>query len=1381
MATTLDTDIIQVLVDYPDDPKLTWHHRLLLYELGPGRWVCATPDFLVQVLDLTGHRVLPLACAGTCWFDPLTLDQREDLFLRGGQLARVLGHQPAAGAVGAAADRHWRVSDTGHERFNEVIADGGMIGDRAVGRGEPQLGRRQVGQADAVTALNSTFASRVGRPLQPRRPRPTKQVATSAQQSILGRVTERVDDQRWASSALAPTDFWLILGGALNDAPGKVEVDGPPPRPCVDPRLRRSRRLLKELTTTLHRGNLAGFRRSVKAFISLFTVIKKYPATPGAASALDLSDEDGFYQMCFKVMSDWFGVDCRMTAAEAGMTEVFDVAGGKGTWLPVAAEAARPCFCDVPMGWARALYICHSALTDAMVESLVRAMRCDSALAEAQLLRDGRPAPRLAKGKPVAAPYVDNGNLLCFDREDVSIFHESMATVLCESGFTLRGNVECDPNLDMVGFEFQGEVMRIALGHLVNSFMLARQALSVLSKLRGCAILTGVVGERELRDVCQRRERWRFADAEVENSVWLGANAGDRPARRAARVSNPAPVEAKMAVEAGPPRPQATGIAPALPDSMAALGRWQRLLLGARQRREAIHMKEARIAMTGLYHAARDPASHGGAALSLGDVLSEVAATERSRAGNPALQVICRRAAVVELGAEVKWARRYVETRLGLAAGGARAAGAGVANSAGPKGSEGSRAGLGRADFAVKVLKACRKSGVSASLENPASSRLLKYPPLASMFNKMRCESIEYHCCRYGAPYKKPAGFIANLPELKIIGRKCACKVPHEIFEGKVKALGGAGTHVWKWQIFLAAAYPRGLRRVAAEGLERGALGRSALRRDGEPLLDPRWEGELAAAARVAQPEPLAAPTCTRRFATGWERAAGRQLCGDSAERRRLALRSLGWAAGEPGELLGARQRRSSHRRAVAKEVVATPGQESYLKQRSVGPATLRVYQRECDDLTARWKAQHPVVETPEARDKALESYLDKLYFDGEPSSRANNAIHALMFHIDEVWAKSPHFPRTRRALRGFCKALQARSRDGGPWEAALALARWMGEQRSLVMVNSAALTLVLFDRYLRASEGLGLGRDQLTPPQCARGGRRCWAAMICTEEEGRPTKSGDFDDAVIFGETSEIRRPFLSMELSVLHRATADGELAFAGLAPAGFERISHRGVEELKFGSLQRAELVAELAGAASERRREGGASTPAAAPAAAAEAAPRPCTVDRGGSSCSGSRAPGPPPERRDAGVQCDADSVATEPRGDPLSSRQGFDLLAGLLDSPGAAARQSLLLRLQGEELGAVEAELEASLRLVRRERHERLERQLRSAERRHAEECRGRQNLEEEQMCVVCAEAAKTTLFMPCRHLCTCEACGAQLDACPICRADIRERVKCIQP
>ena len=60
MAETLDTDLIQVCIDFPDDPNIRWHHRILLFELGPGRWVVSSPDFGIEVVDLANHRVVPL-------------------------------------------------------------------------------------------------------------------------------------------------------------------------------------------------------------------------------------------------------------------------------------------------------------------------------------------------------------------------------------------------------------------------------------------------------------------------------------------------------------------------------------------------------------------------------------------------------------------------------------------------------------------------------------------------------------------------------------------------------------------------------------------------------------------------------------------------------------------------------------------------------------------------------------------------------------------------------------------------------------------------------------------------------------------------------------------------------------------------------------------------------------------------------------------------------------------------------------------------------------------------------------------------------------------------------------------------------------------------
>ncbi|CAJ1380648.1 unnamed protein product [Effrenium voratum] len=105
----------------------------------------------------------------------------------------------------------------------------------------------------------------------------------------------------------------------------------------------------------------------------------------------------------------------------------------------------------------------------------------------------------------------------------------------------------------------------------------------------------------------------------------------------------------------------------------------------------------------------------------------------------------------------------------------------------------------------------------------------------------------------------------------------------------------------------------------------------------------------------------------------------------------------------------------------------------------------------------------------------------------------------------------------------------------------------------------------------------------------------------------------------------------------------------------------------------------------------------------------------------------------------------------------------------------------LEKLQEEELQCLERSLEAQLQLVRRRRCSLLEGRLQSVQRRHEEACRNKQDLEEEQCCVVCSELQKSVVFMPCRHLCTCLQCSVPLELCPICRASIEKKVQCIRP
>jgi hypothetical protein len=51
---------------------------------------------------------------------------------------------------------------------------------------------------------------------------------------------------------------------------------------------------------------------------------------------------------------------------------------------------------------------------------------------------------------------------------------------------------------------------------------------------------------------------------------------------------------------------------------------------------------------------------------------------------------------------------------------------------------------------------------------------------------------------------------------------------------------------------------------------------------------------------------------------------------------------------------------------------------------------------------------------------------------------------------------------------------------------------------------------------------------------------------------------------------------------------------------------------------------------------------------------------------------------------------------------------------------------------------------------------------------------------DKQLCVVCQDAPKSVLLLPCRHLCVCKECMARLKAdrsgcvCPICRGSVTD-------
>lgn len=51
------------------------------------------------------------------------------------------------------------------------------------------------------------------------------------------------------------------------------------------------------------------------------------------------------------------------------------------------------------------------------------------------------------------------------------------------------------------------------------------------------------------------------------------------------------------------------------------------------------------------------------------------------------------------------------------------------------------------------------------------------------------------------------------------------------------------------------------------------------------------------------------------------------------------------------------------------------------------------------------------------------------------------------------------------------------------------------------------------------------------------------------------------------------------------------------------------------------------------------------------------------------------------------------------------------------------------------------------------------------------------DIEDRDLCKICLENELDILVMPCKHLCLCAVCSANLEKCPMCRTHITEFVK----
>jgi len=53
----------------------------------------------------------------------------------------------------------------------------------------------------------------------------------------------------------------------------------------------------------------------------------------------------------------------------------------------------------------------------------------------------------------------------------------------------------------------------------------------------------------------------------------------------------------------------------------------------------------------------------------------------------------------------------------------------------------------------------------------------------------------------------------------------------------------------------------------------------------------------------------------------------------------------------------------------------------------------------------------------------------------------------------------------------------------------------------------------------------------------------------------------------------------------------------------------------------------------------------------------------------------------------------------------------------------------------------------------------------------------KEQIQDQKACVLCLDKEKNILFVPCGHLCVCEACSAAVGQCPLCRANVQQKIK----
>ena len=140
-----------------------------------------------------------------------------------------------------------------------------------------------------------------------------------------------------------------------------------------------------------------------------------------------------------------------------------------------------------------------------------------------------------------------------------------------------------------------------------------------------------------------------------------------------------------------------------------------------------------------------------------------------------------------------------------------------------------------------------------------------------------------------------------------------------------------------------------------------------------------------------------------------------------------------------------------------------------------------------------------------------LLEFLDEMFFEGlshQDGSRMWAAVHFLLPGLDGHQLTS----RVQRALKGWSRRAPTSSRFPLPRALVMALAAHAVLQNRVL----EALAFILgFLTYLRPGALVGLSAASLIPPTPLLG-RATWGIVVSPTEEGKPTKTGEWDQSLL-------------------------------------------------------------------------------------------------------------------------------------------------------------------------------------------------------------------------------------------------------------------------